>query len=162
MNTRIRSYYPGDAEAVCNMLCRSITACCVEDHHNDPVRLQAWLNNKTPENIRTWFQASGAISAVAVSENKIVGCALCSISGEIMLCYLAPEALFIGLGKSLLAAIEQQAVAAGITQLFLGSTRTAREFYLRNGFSPSGPAALSCRMEYYPMSKVLLKNIQFL
>lgn len=71
------------------------------------------------------------------------------------LCYVRPSAQFTGVGKALLAAMEDQAARAGPEALRLESTRTARKFYLRNGFKPEGPPVEAFGMEALPMRKLL-------
>ena len=161
MNAHILTTTISDAEAACHVLRRSISECCEEDHHNDPVLLEAWLHNKTPESVRSWLQSPGAFSIVAMVEGAIVGFVLSSPSGEIMLCYVLPEVRFTGVGKAMLRAIEANAAAAGVQSLYLESTCTARTFYLHSGFVPSGPPCLAFGMEAHPMSKQLVANSVF-
>lgn len=143
MNAHIRPAAISDAEAACGVLRRSIAECCEEDHHNNSLLLEAWLHNKTPESVRSWLQSPGAFSVVATVEGAVVGFALSSSAGEIMLCYVLPEVRFRAVGRAMLSAIEANAFAAGIKTLHLESTRTAQTFYLRSGFIPSGPPCLS-------------------
>ncbi len=70
-----------------------------------------------------------------------------------MLRYVLPEVRFTGVGKAMLRAIEANASAAGVQSLRLESTCTARVFYLRSGFVPSGPPCVAFGMEAHPMSK---------
>ena len=154
MTTRIRIATPEDADAACEVLHRSISECCAADHHNDPALVQAWLHNKTPENVRTWLDQQDAFSVVAEAEGVVVGFAM-SVRNEVMLCYVIPEVRFTGAGKSMLRAIEAHAAQAGFTSVQLESTRTAQAFYGRNGFSPSGPAIVAFGMQGQPMAKTI-------
>lgn len=153
MNAHIRTPSLDDANAICQVIRRSITECCAADHKNDPELIAAWLQNKTPAKVRGWLQTEGALAVVAEIQGAVVGFALASSLGEVMLCYLVPEVRFTGVGKAMLSAIERKAAAMGIDTLLLDSTRTARDFYLRYGFSPTGPAELAFGIEGYPMSK---------
>ena len=155
MNAHVRTATTLDAEAACQVLRRSIIECCEEDHHNDLDLLEAWLHNKTPESVRSWLQSPGAFSIVTMVEGAVVGFALSSPSGEVMLCYMLSEVRFTGAGKAMLRAIEAYTSAAGVQSLHLESTSTARAFYLRNGFAPSGPPCGEFGMEAHPMSKQL-------
>jgi GNAT superfamily N-acetyltransferase len=146
---------PQDAEAACHVLRRSITECCAKDHHDEPAILEAWLKNKTPENVRTWFERAGSFPIIAELEGAIVGVALMSAKGEVALCYLVPEARFVGAGKALLSAIEVEAVRRGLDSLHLESTLTARPFYLRNGFEALGEPAVAFGVTAFPMQKRL-------
>ncbi|PZQ00553.1 MAG: hypothetical protein DI587_07030 [Variovorax paradoxus] len=52
---RIRTATADEADPACAVLHASITHCCVDDHHGDPVALDAWLRNKTPAQLRAWI-----------------------------------------------------------------------------------------------------------
>jgi N-acetylglutamate synthase-like GNAT family acetyltransferase len=155
---QIRTASVADADAICHVIRRSITECCVADHCNDPQLLDPWLSNKTPENVRRWIETAGAISVVALVQDGIAGVAMASAQGEVLLCYLIPEARFTGTGRAMLAAIEARATAAGITVLHLESTQTARSFYGRNGFVTADPGAIAEDAEDYFMRKQIAQT----
>jgi N-acetylglutamate synthase-like GNAT family acetyltransferase len=75
---------------------------------------------------------------VAVEDEIITGTALMTLQGEIHLCYLLPEFLHRGIGKAMLDDMIGFARESGLQKVTLGSTRTAREFYKRNGFIELG------------------------
>lgn len=99
MNVNTRKATTEDAQAACIVLRRSITECCVEDHHNNPELLAAWLQNKTPENVSAWFASNENFSVVAVSGEQVVGVGLLTKNGNLALCYALPEVRFTGVGK---------------------------------------------------------------
>jgi len=134
MKTEIRTARPEDAAPACNVLCRSISECCTEDHRNDAAILSAWLGNKTPETVGSWFASPSNFSLVATVGNEVVGVAILTRAGKIVLCYVSPEMRFTGVGKALLLAMEEQAREWGLRSLQVVSTITAKSFYLRNGF----------------------------
>ena len=153
MSFHIRRAQVEDAEAACEAVRRSIAACCHEDHGGDPVRLSAWLGNKTPGSFRGWIEREGLHCVVAGSaDRRIVGFGMAA-AGEILLCYVTPEVRFLGVGRGVLQALERHAVAAGAAELRLESTRTALPFYRRQGYAPSGPAIAFNGMEGHPLSK---------
>ena len=154
MGTRIRLATAGDASAACAVVRRSIAACCVDDHHNDPALIDSWLKNKTVPQFLAWMDHPAAFSVVAERQGTVVGFAMAQ-GGEIQLCYLVPEARFEGTGQSMLAALESHAAQAGAHSLHLRSTRTAQAFYLRHGFVPTGPAVFAFGFESQPMHKAL-------
>ncbi len=127
-----------DADAACNVLRRSITECCELDHQRDPAILEAWLGNKTPQMVASWFASPTNFSLVAVSEGDVVGVALLTGAGKLALCYLLPEARGQGVGKALLARVEAQALGWGVKALQLHSTATGREFFARHGYVDAG------------------------
>ncbi len=138
MSIEIRIAVTDDAAAACQVLRRSIIECCVQDHQHRPEVLDAWLGNKTPDNVATWFASPSHHALVALREGSIVGVALLTQAGKLCLLYVLPEALHIGAGKALLAGIEAQAKTWGVSVLRLHSTATARAFYTRHGYIHAG------------------------
>jgi GNAT superfamily N-acetyltransferase len=138
MSIEIRIAVAGDAFAACHVLRRSIIECCVEDHRNDPAILAAWLGNKTPEMVASWFASPRNFSIVAIEDGELIGVALLTRAGKLSLCYLLPEALRHGAGTALMASLEAQAREWGIKSLQLHSTATAAQFYASCGFIRSG------------------------
>jgi GNAT superfamily N-acetyltransferase len=138
MSFEIRLAASSDAPAACNVLRRSIVECCELDHKKDPSILEAWLGNKTPEMVASWFASPTNFSIVAVEEGNIVGVALLTGAGKLALCYLLPEARRKGFGKALLRCIEDRACSWGVKALQLHSTATSEEFFARQGYLSSG------------------------
>ena len=96
---------------------------------------------------------------VALDGETIAGTALMSNNCEIHLCYLLPEYLGRGFGKAMLNEIMDYARASGLKKVMLESTRTARVFYLRNGFVETGTimglGLIPCfTMEHHSVSMV--------
>lgn len=127
-----------DADAACTVLRRSITECCDLDHKNDPAILDAWLGNKTPQMVANWFSSPTNFSLVALSEGQVVGVALLTGAGKLALCYLLPEARGQGVGKALLARMEEQACSWGVKALQLHSTATGQAFFGKLGYVDAG------------------------
>ncbi|MBO9652273.1 MAG: GNAT family N-acetyltransferase [Variovorax sp.] len=152
---RVRPATEDDAAAACEVIRNSILECCGEDHRFDATVVERWLRNKTPEFVRKIIVAPTAFSYVAVVSGATVGFASAVETGEVTLCYVAPSVRFTGVGKALLAAIEEHAAGAGVEALRLESTRTARPFYTRNGFIPDGPPVSAFGIEGLPMRKQL-------
>ena len=138
MSLEIRIAASSDAEAACNVLRRSITECCELDHKNDPAILEAWLGNKTPQMVASWFSSPTNFSLIAVSEGEVVGVALLTGAGKLALCYLLPEARGHGVGQALLARMEEQACGWGVKALQLHSTATGHAFFARRGYVDAG------------------------
>jgi GNAT superfamily N-acetyltransferase len=155
MNTEIRTARAKDAVAACNVLRRSISECCTEDHRNDEAILGAWLGNKTPETVESWFMSPSGYSLVAITDNQLVGVAMLTRAGKIVLCYVAPEQRFTGIGKALLEALEAQAKQWGLATLQVVSTVTAKSFYLRNGYLSGGTTKCVFGIEAISFSKRL-------
>lgn len=131
----IRTARLAEAGALCELLRRSITTLCVQDHHNDPRTLDKWLANKNPETLAAWIANEGGEMLVAER-----GGALCAVgwvlrSGEIALNYVAPEARFSGVSKAMISALEARAASWGLHDVRLNSTGTAKQFYLSAGYA---------------------------
>jgi N-acetylglutamate synthase-like GNAT family acetyltransferase len=155
MDVSIRVAEERDSGAACEVLRCTITECCTLDHRDDQVILEAWLANKTPENVRSWFNDASSYAVVAEAARGITGVAKMENTGEITLCYIIPEVRFAGVGEALLAELESRGHTLGLRELRLISTKTAHAFYLRNGFETSGPPDSSFAVEGFPMVKVL-------
>lgn len=155
METSIQLLTTQDAGAACDIVRSSIAECCFADHRGDPEVIRTWLGNKTPDNFSAWFSSPQTIPLGAFDGVRLVGVALVSAS-SLSLCYVGPEALHRGIGKSLLAAAEAMARQRGVEELHLESTRTAEAFYRRNGFQPSGPVQVWAELQALPMSKSLI------
>lgn len=151
----IRAATVEDAASVCQVLRRSIAECCTEDHRNDSTILSAWLGNKTPSTIEAWFRCSGKFPVVAVLNNEIVGVAMLTRQGKIVLCHVIPEVRFTGIGKALLQALESQAKEWGLLSLQLVSTVTAKSFCQRNGYIQSATPTSMLGFEAFTFSKRL-------
>lgn len=154
VRTTIRSVASNTAAHACTVIRQSITHCCAIDHHNDAAILSAWLSNKTPENLAAWIAAPGAAAWGAYRGQAMVGFALLT-RATLALCYVVPEALHQGVGRSLLLKAEAHARREGVITLSLDSTRTAEAFYRRNGYEPSGPTQAWAGLVAQPMRKHL-------
>lgn len=153
---RIRKAIPEDAAAACNIIRRSITELCVTDHGNDPAILARWLNNKTPENFKSWIRPDNTL-LLAVEDIGILAVGCVTDAGEITLNYVSPDARFCGISAALLSALEERAAEQGNERCTLKSTETARRFYLERGYSLDGLADRKLgAISGYPMSKRLL------
>jgi N-acetylglutamate synthase-like GNAT family acetyltransferase len=146
-----------DAEAAVAVLRESIAQLCVDDHKNDPATLDEWLRNKTADQFRAWVSSPSRFVIVAEDELGIAGVAAFHISGEIRLCYVRPGLQGLGIGRSLVTALEAQATAMGIRKLYLKSTSGARSFYEHRGYVGTGPATCGFgSAACFPYEKVLL------
>jgi len=139
MGIEIRIAAPEDAFAACDVLRRSITECCVQDHRNQAETLQAWLGNKTPENVCNWFTSPSNFSLVAERDGVVVGVALLTQAGKLSLCYVLPEVLHQGIGKAMLHGIEDVGgwTEFGLRRL-LGQRGRDRRALGRDGFGLLG------------------------
>jgi GNAT superfamily N-acetyltransferase len=152
--SEVTSLSASDAAGACAVVRHSIAGCCALDHRHDAAVLGAWLANKTPENLAAWMSAPGSMAWGAYRGGAMVGCALLA-RATVALCYVVPEALYQGVGGALLREAEGHARQGGVTVLSLESTRTAHDFYRRNGYEEAGPVQTWAGLQAQPMRKVL-------
>ena len=138
MGIDIRKAVPHDAANACALLRRSIEEVCEPDHRGRPDVLDAWLANKTPETIAAWFASPTNHAIVAERDGQLLGLALLTQAGKVALCYVEPGALRIGVGRALLAAVEEQARAWNIRKLHLHSPESCATFYQHHGYANAG------------------------
>jgi GNAT superfamily N-acetyltransferase len=152
----IRDAVDEDAEAACQVLRRSITELCAADHRNNPVILERWLANKTPEFFKSWRRQTGNSVLVALEDGRLLAVGSVTDAGEINLNYVSPDVRLRGVSRVLLHALEARAAERGSVRCTLVSTETARRFYRANGYSEEGPpVGLFGTTAGYAMSKSL-------
>jgi N-acetylglutamate synthase-like GNAT family acetyltransferase len=153
----LRRAMPHDAASICTVLIRSVREICARDYAHDEALLRTWCANKTVENVTQWIGSPANYCIVAEhAGHGLVGVGLLhEPAGEIMLCYILPEVLHGGVGKRILATLEQQAQRCGHVRVRLVSTITARDFYRRNGYIPDGVPTAPHGITGFPMLKRL-------
>ena len=134
MAIQIRKATKTDAAAAINTLHRSIIELCIADHHNVPAEVEDWLSNKTVEAWQKWIARDDALVLVAQQDSEVVGVGMTTLSGEILLNYVHPNARFGGVSKAILAAMEGALRTRGVQHCRLESTITAHSFYQNCGF----------------------------
>lgn len=142
MAIQIRQATEADAAEAINTLHRSIIELCVADHQNDPAELEGWLGNKTVEAWQKWIARDDAVVLVADRDGVVVGVGMATLSGEILLNYVCPNARFGGVSKAILAAIEGALRTRDVQYCRLESTITAYSFYENCGFQSEPGNAL--------------------
>jgi GNAT superfamily N-acetyltransferase len=138
MGIAIRKAAPTDAPAACALLRRSIEEGCAADHRHHPEILANWTGNKTPTNVATWFASPSNHAVVAERDGELLGLALLTQAGKLALCYVLPEGMRSGVGRAMLAGIEEQARAWNIGKLYLHSPASSSAFFERNGYTNAG------------------------
>jgi predicted N-acetyltransferase YhbS len=138
MGIVFRQATPDDAQAACALLRRSIENGAAADHGQRPEILDAWLSNKTPANVLTWFSSPSNYAVVAVDGDELAGLSLLTPAGKMALCYVLPGRMHAGIGRALVQAIEAQARTWNIGKLHLHSPVSASPFFERLGFVNAG------------------------
>jgi putative acetyltransferase len=138
MGIEIRQALPSDAQAACQLLRRSIAEGCVPDHGENPGILEAWLGNKTPQNVSAWLGTSSNYTVVAERAGELVGLALLTAAGKVALCYVLPCAIRTGIGRAMLDSLERKARDWDIGKLHLQSPPSSSAFFERHGYTNAG------------------------
>ena len=146
----------GDAGAACEVVRRSISELCLDDHHGDGDVVARWLANKTASNVQSWIGAQHNVAIVAEGASGLVGFGLMNVvDASIRMLYVAPEVRFQGVSKALLHRLETEARQRGITDLRLESTATAQRLYASCGYvsDPDGAATSGMVEQSFQMRK---------
>jgi len=145
-----------DAEEAIELLRRSFIELGVDGHQNDEATVQAWLQNKTTQRFARWLADPDTQVIVAEWEGAIRGVGSIHRSGEIRLCYVLPGFQASGVGRALLARLEEHAQLWHLSSVHLSSGIGARVFYERCGYQPSGSAKPGFGISFlFPYTKVL-------
>ena len=134
----VRPATPKDAGPAVALLRDSITRLCIADHQNDPITLERWLRNKTPDHFKRSTTNPQDFVVVAETESVLCGVGSLRSSGDLELCYVLPGRQRTGIGRVLLEALEAQARRWGLVEIRLISTAGARSFYEQHGYVSRG------------------------
>ncbi len=154
----IRPAVVTDAQDICEVVRRSIVELCVLDHRNDPALLAAWLANKQPETVARWIADAGNRCLVAEVDDRLRAAGCVTRSGEVTLNYVDPSVRFRGVSSALLEGLERAALGDGNTVVSLGSTATARRFYVARGYREHGVPGNKHGLLVFRMRKSLLRG----
>ena len=149
MDVKIKVAALSDAKEIAKVIRSSIKA-CIQDHQNDEKLLEGWLANKTQNNVKEWLETHHIY--IATSHDKIIGVIMYARFGEILLNYVLPTLQGHGIGKAMLNAVKVDATEKNLTELYLESTLTAKDFYLSQGFNIIAQVTDNARMIGYEMS----------
>ena len=130
----LRPAQPQDAEPACALVRSSIIELCKLDHGSEPLMLEGWLCNKTPQNMEVWITTPGTTCFIAQIGGAMAGVGVVMDHGEVLLAYVAPEFRFRGVTKGLLTQMETHAKAQHADRMSLTTTDTAYEFFLARGY----------------------------
>ena len=86
-------------------------------------------------------QEDGGLTLLAERGGELVGFGIVMPeAGEILACYVAPDAARQGIGRQLLNAMEAAAAAQGVHELRIRASLNAKSFYSAFGYHVSGRA----------------------
>jgi GNAT superfamily N-acetyltransferase len=154
-HVKIRPATALDAVQICDVVRASITQLCFADHKGDPDIIAQWLANKTPENVSRWLANAQNINLIARADGEVLAAGCVTVSGEVILNYVSPDARFQGVSRAILAELEGYASRHGNMRCRLDSTTTAHRFYEDRGYRDSGASTFKFGLTTYPMIKSL-------
>lgn len=146
-----------DANEISNVLIRSITELCAADHLDDPELIKGWIENKSPEHICQWLK-EGAHMRLSLANEGIGAVGCYSTDGMIQLLYVAPEARGQGHSSALLQHMENEMRDKGVDAARLVSSKTAQDYYLKQGWEIDGERVVCYTTDGQPMRKQLISS----
>ena len=152
----IRQARTSDRDRIIQLHSQSIQQLCTADYN--PAQIQALLDDKKVYGTKSW----GDVVFVAEYGETIVGFSAL-LRGTVSAMYVHPEWTRQGIGKSLLQAIEREAIFRRWQWLFVKASITAVPFYQACGYQILHPTQMMvARREWVPcvdMQKQLVAMI---
>lgn len=131
----VRLARPEDAEQMHHVHVNSVRQLCAVDYTQE--QIDAWVGHLNPETRRQYIinGASYEVQFVAEDENgTITGFSAFDKNGDISAVYVHPNYTRQGVGKQLLKAAENEALAHNFKNLQISASITAIPFYKANGY----------------------------
>lgn len=153
----IREARPADAVEISDVLIRSITQLCAADHLDDPKLIEGWVANKSPEDVLNWIK-SGAQMRLSLVGDLIGGVGCYTNDGMVQLLYVSPETRGQGHSSALLKCMENEMRDTGIEAARLVSSKTAQDYYLKQGWEIDGERVVCYTTDGQPMRKQLISS----
>lgn len=151
----IRKATTADAGEISDVLIRSIIELCAADHLGNPKLIEGWIADKSPAEV-TERITSGAQMHVSLLGDRIGAVGCYNSEGLIQLLYVAPEAQGTGHSTALLQLMETEMRVAGIETARLVSSKTAQDYYLKQGWQIEGERVVCYTSDGQPMRKQLI------
>lgn len=153
MPITLRPALPFDKGALWALRTVAVRVSCAT--HYAPKQIAAWTASPVPPAYAAMLAAGGGI--VALQDEAIAGYAMLNVDKhEVDAVFVDPARAGLGIGKRLLAALEQLARQRGMARLHLSASLNAVPFYQAAGFTalreeayahPSGISLASVAME---------------
>ena len=135
---RIRRAIPNDATAIWAIHTRAIRE--TASSHYPPESVAAWSGRTTPETYVEPIEARVVLVAED-DDGRIAGFAqLHPVEGVVEGCYVDPDFARAGVGRALMAALEDAARERGRSALLLHASQNAVPFYRALGWTPESGA----------------------
>jgi len=130
---KIRRYLPDDVKHIVNLFYQAVHTINVKDYSQE--QLDAWAPASLLEDYSTWsLKLEKSKPFVALLNEKIVGFAEIEPNGHIDCFYVHHKYQGMGVGASLMQAIDEEAKKESIARIFSEVSITAKPFFLNHGF----------------------------
>lgn len=154
----IRKATRADAQAIWDTRIAAIRAQC-RGFYGAEI-LDAWTNGDLTEQFALWVELS---FYVAVDGHRVLGSGAIDLaSGQIDGIFVLPDLMGKGIGRQLLAYLEDMAAGANLGVVGLNSTLNAAAFYRKCDYEGNTIAVYSSprgfNLDCVPMKKVLLRS----
>lgn len=128
---------PNDARAILEIHYLAVRQTAASAYPKEVI--EAWSQNPDDEERiqrikKAWIENPEHYFVVAKLGDRIVGFGFVHTNGEIQGVYVHPDFGRRGIGGYILAALEDWAIASGLSQLRLDASLNAEAFYKRHGF----------------------------
>ncbi len=134
MKATVRTYQPGDAGALSQVMWRSVREAALADY--SPEQTVAWLPEPFGAPAMHAWATDGRLVFVAADEDgRVVGYTDLEPDGHIDHLYCLPEAVGRGVASVLYDELEKVAVARGVRELRVEASEAARRFFSKKGFA---------------------------
>lgn len=131
---KIRSFKPGDSASLASIFHEAVHVVGRKDYSQ--AQVEAWSPKPVPADVFLARVSDGRSVFVAVSENdEPVAFVELEENGHIDYFYCHPDVVGTGVGTELYERLENAALAAGLSRLFVEASEAARRFFIGKGFS---------------------------
>src|SRR3954447_21709424 len=157
MDVVIRAFRNDDADAVADVMWRSVREAALRDYTAEQAK--AWLPERPARETIMQQAGDGRFTLVACNRDGwLLGYIDLELDGHIDHLFCIPEAVGTGVAAQLYDALEQAAQSRGIDRLFVEASEAARRLFVRKGFAIDGRRdweLRGVRIHNYAMSKTL-------
>jgi putative acetyltransferase len=143
----IRGYRPEDLDGLIAIFTRAVRETASRDYTLEQVR--AWALD-APDRDAWAARRASRPTFIAEIDGAMAGFSDLEPDGHIDMMFVSPDHGGRGVATILLAHIEAQARAAGLTRLFTEASLTARPFFARRGFAVIAEQQVVLRGEVLP------------
>lgn len=133
---------PDDAQALLEIHAAAVHQTAAPYYSQEILNNWSWLpiTGDRIERIRQrWIESPDRRVVVARHSGQVVGFGFIHREGEVQSLYVHPNYGRRGIGASILATLEQEAIALGLTDLRLNASLNAEAFYRKQGFEVIEP-----------------------